>query len=124
MANPNPNRVSGQVTLTIDGERYETAGSSTMLLGGPMREAVEGDNEAGAFKEFPSGSKTTTQLLLKRGLSLTRLRGVDNATVVMVTDIGTAYVVRHAYVAEVIEASFNEGKASLVLGGPPAEDLL
>ena len=53
----NPNQVVGQVNLKIDGAIYPTDGTSSMEIGGTMREPVEGDNDASAFKESTKPAK-------------------------------------------------------------------
>jgi len=119
----NKNRVVGQLKATIDGDLLETDGESEIEIGGAMREAVKGDFQANAFRETTEPSKTTTKLLLKEGLSLSALRATDNATLVLKTDIGKTWIVRGAYVADVISFSTSDGKATVVWGGPPAEEV-
>ena len=119
----NPNRVAGQARIKIDGAILETDGTSTLELGGPTREPVEGDYQAGAFREMTSPAKLETTVLVKAGTRLAQLREIDNATATLETDVGTGYVIRNAYVAEVISFNAGEGKAKLVFQGPPAEEL-
>lgn len=119
----NPNKVFGQAKVTIDGTTYSTSGESSLEIGGTVREAVGGDNEAGAFKETTQPAKLTTSLLYKAGVSLSALRAVDNATVILNCDNGTQWIIRNAYVAEVISFS-QDGKAAVVFQGPPAEEVL
>lgn len=119
----NPNRVAGQATVTVDGDRLETDGSSTLELGGPVRTSVKGDYQAGSFSETQQESKLECSILLKRKTSVAELRKIDDATLTVQTDVGHLWVVRNAYVAEVISVSANEGKAKLVFQGPPAEEL-
>lgn len=120
----NPNRVTGQVKVKVDGDILESDGGSTLELGGPKREAVVGDYQASGFRESVEPSKLTVNLLVKARTSLTALRAIDNATVTMEADTGQTFIVRNAYVAEVISLNTGEGKASLVFQGPPAEELL
>lgn len=117
----NKNQVLGQVKVKIDGDLLETDGQSTIELGGPSREAVEGDYQAGAFKTKTMPSKVEATLLLKAGLDIVALRDIDNATLTIEADIGGTYIVRNAYVAEVISFTTSDGKAKLVFMGPPAE---
>lgn len=119
----NPNRVAGQVTVTLDGDRLETDGSSTLELGGPVRTPVKGDYQAGSFSETEQESKLECSVLLKRKTSVAELRKIDNATLTLKTDVGHLWVVRNAYVADVISISTSDGKAKLVFQGPPAEEL-
>ena len=120
----NPNRVVGQVKVRFDGSILETDGSSTMDIGGPVREAVAGDYQAGAFKEMTKESKCECTILYKSGMSLSAIRAIDNATVTLETDTGGVWIIRNAYVADAISFSGSDGKAKIVFQGPPAEEML
>ena len=120
----NQNRVVGQVKVKIDGALLETDGKSTLELGGPKREAVSGDYQAGAFKEMTEPSKCEVSILVKVGTSLAALRLIDNATLTIETDIGQTYIVANAYVADVISFATGDGTAKIVFQGPPAEEML
>lgn len=119
----NPNQVVGQVKVKIDGATYPTSGESSMEIGGPVREAVEGDFDASAFKQKTSPSKVEVTINYKKGVSLSALRGIDNATVLLEADNGVVWIVRNAYVADVISWS-QDGKGKVVFQGPPAEEML
>lgn len=119
----NPNRVAGQAVITVDGDRLETDGQSTLELGGPVRTAVPGDYQVGSFSEKEQESKMTVSILLKKATRVTDLRRIDNATLTLRTDVGQLWMVRNAYVAEVITINTNDGKAQVVFQGPPAEEL-
>jgi hypothetical protein len=119
----NPNKVVGKCKVTVDGDLLETDGETEMELGGTTREPVVGDNSAGSFREVEAPSKTTTKLLIKQALSLAALRKIDNATLVTKTDVGITFIVRGAYVQDVISFSSSDGKATVVWGGPAAEEV-
>lgn len=119
----NPNRVTGQCRVKADGDIFETDGTSTLELGGTTREPVSGDYQAGAFKEVEKESKLEATILVKRGTRLAYLREIDNATVTMETDTGQTYLIRNAYVAEVVSFNSADGKAKVTFMGPPAEEL-
>lgn len=119
----NPNRVVGQMRVKIDGTSYPTSGESSLEIGGPVREAVAGDYDASAFKESTAPSKAEVTINYKAGISLSALRAIDNATLTMEADTGVTWIVRNAYVADVISFG-QDGKAKLVLQGPPAEEMV
>lgn len=119
----NRNQVLGQVRVKVDGEVLETNGTSTIELGGPVRTPVVGDYQAGAFSETIAPSKVETNLLVKQGTSVASLRTIDNATLTIEADIGRTYIIRGAYVAEVISLTTSEGTAQVVFQGPPAEEV-
>lgn len=119
----NPNQVVGQVTVIVDGQKLPTSGESTLEIGGVTREPVIGDYDASAFRETPMPSKADVTLLNNGKVSLSALRAIDNATLILKTDTGRSWVVRHAYVSE--PPSFGQdGKAKVVFQGPPAEEML
>lgn len=119
----NRNRVAGQARVKIDGEVFETDGTSTMELGGKTREPVDGDYQGGAFKEKIVSSKLECTILLKEGTSIARVRDIDDATCTLELDTGQTWVQRNAYVSETISISTSDGKAKVVFMGPPAEEL-
>lgn len=122
MAN-NKNQVVGQVKVTVNGKKYATSGESSMDIGGTTREAVPGDYDASAFKASTAPAKAEVSLLYKRGVSLAELRDIDDATVVLETDNGTQWIMRHAYVVDVISWS-QDGKAKVVFQSDKAEEVL
>jgi len=119
----NPNRVVGQAKVTIDGITYATSGESTLEIGGPVREAVAGDYDAGSFRETTATAKLETTLLYKGGLSLSALRAADNVTAVLELDNGSSWIIRNGYSADMISFG-QDGKAKVVIQGPPAEEVL
>lgn len=119
----NPNRVAGQATITVDGDKLDTDGQSTLELGGPVRTPVAGDYQAGSFSQKEQESKMEVSILMKGGTRIADLREIDNATLTLRTDTGQHWLVRNAYVSDVISISTSDGKAKVVFQGPPAEEL-
>lgn len=117
------NRVVGQVKVKVDGDIYETDGSTGMEIGGPSREPVTGDYQAGAFKEATNPAKCEVTILYKAGVSLSAVRNITDATLTMECDTGAVWIMRNAYVADVISFSTSDGKAKVVFQGPPAEEM-
>ena len=119
----NRNQVVGQVKVKIDGATYATSGESSMEIGGPVREPVPGDFDAGSFKQTTAPAKCEVTLLYKNGTSLGALRSIDNATVLLEADNGVTWIMRNAYCADVISWQ-QDGKAKVVFQGPPAEEMI
>lgn len=119
----NRNRVLGQVTIEIDGERMPTSGESTLQIGGPQREGVPGDYDAGSFMERTVNSRCVVSLLHKDGLSVAAMRAIDNATLIFKGDNGKTWLIRGAYFAEAGDIG-QDGKVSVTFDGQPAEELL
>jgi hypothetical protein len=117
----NKNKVWGQTKIRVNGLMLDTEGKSTLEMGGIAREAVMADHKAGFFSESTQPSKLTCNVLVTAGVSLSEMQGWDDVTATMEADTGQTYVINHGYVAEVLTVS--EGKAQLVIQGPPAEEI-
>lgn len=118
----NPNRVVGQARVTIDGITYPTSGDTTLELGGAKRDPQKGDYDASAFIETTEPSKVDVSINYKQGVSLSALRAMDNGTVVIAFDTGATWIIRNAYTAEP-PSTGQDGKAKVVIQGPPAEEM-
>ncbi len=119
----NRNQVMGQVTIEIDGERMPTSGESTLQIGGPQRENVPGDFDAGGFMEKTVPSRCVVSLLHRARVSIASMRAIDNATLIMKADTGKTWVVRGAYFVDAGDIG-QDGKVSVTFEGQPAEELL
>lgn len=119
----NRNQVLGQARIKVDGELFETDKQATLDLGGTMREAVQGDYQAGAFTAGTKESKLDCSILLKAGTNVARLRDIDNATITFEADTGQVFIIRNAYSVEPPVINQSEGKAAISFQGPPAEEM-
>lgn len=117
------NQVAGQARVKIDGALLETDGQTKLEIGGPKREAVQGDYQAGNFRESTEPSKVELSILYKEDSELASYRDVTNATINIEYDTGATWVVRGGYYSEVASINQQDGKASLVFMGQPAEQL-
>lgn len=118
------NQVIGQARVKVDSDALETDGSLTLEIGGPKREAVTGDYQAGAFKETTEPAKLTCKILVKAGTSLSDYRRIKNATLTVEFDTGQTWLIRGAYLGDLISVGQSDGKADLVFMGEPAEEVL
>ncbi len=117
----NKNKVWGQTRIRVSGMQLDTEGKSTLELGGTQREAVMADHKAGFFSESTQPSKLTCMVLVTPGVRLDEMRKWDDVTATMEADTGQTYVINHGYTADIVSVS--EGKATLVIQGPPAEEI-
>ena len=119
----NPNQVSGRARVTIDGTLYATAGDVVLELGGNPREHVSGDYGS-AFKvaaEMPA--KLTASLLYKEHVNPTAIHAISNGTITIEFDHGPVWMMRNAYSADLQTIQTTEGKVSIVMQSPPAEQV-
>lgn len=115
------NQIWGQTTVRVDGERFTTAGDSSLDVGGKMRDAVEADNEAGFFTEKTKESRCEFNILVNEDVSLAVINGWDDIVLNFEADTGQTYVITNGYVAETV--SISDGKAKLIVQGPPAQEI-
>lgn len=118
----NPNKVWGQTKIRANGQQLDTEGKSTLEMGGIQREAVQADHKAGFFSESTQPSKLTCMVLVTPSVRLDEMRKWDDITATMEADTGQTYVINHGYTADII--SISEGKATLVIQGPAAEEIV
>lgn len=116
----NPNKVMGQARIRANGQELTTEPKATLELGGIARDSVEADGRAGYFTEKTVPSKLECSVIVTPGLSISALN-FDDATVTFEGDTGQTFVIGHAYSSE--PPSINDGKAKLVIMGPPAEEV-
>ncbi len=117
----NPRKVWGQTRIRANGQQMDCEGKSTLEMGGVVRSAVAADHKAGFFSESTESSKITCMVLVTPGVSIDEMRRWDDITATFECDTGQTFVVNHGYVADNI--SISEGKATLVIQGPPAEEI-
>lgn len=120
----NPNQVAGRAKVTVGGVVLPTAGDTTLDLGGPAREGVDGDYDTGSFKESTKPSKLETSVLSKSGFDPIWFGNIVNETATVEYDNGQTYLVRQAYSEGRPPMGTSDGKAKCVLMGKPAERVL
>lgn len=119
------NRVVGQARVTVSSlGLLDTDGQTTIEIGGPKRDAVQGDYQAGSWRETTEPSKIECSILVKENTSLSAVRAVEDDTITVEFDTGQTFIVRNGYSSEVPSVATNDGKAKIVFGGPPAEEML
>jgi len=118
----NPNQVTGNAKIRIDGASMPVAEKSTVLTpGGVSRTEVKGDYEVGNFMAGNEASKLEFGALTKSSFDPIAFGKIDDATVHIEFDNGSAYVIRHAWAEKAPDANTSDGKASCVMYGQPAE---
>lgn len=117
------NQVVGQARFKIDGALLETDGQTKLEIGGKKREPVMGDFQAGNFRESTEPSKIEVSVLYKEQTDLAAYRDITNSTITLEYDTGAVWVIRGGYYADVASINQQDGKASLVFMGQPAESL-
>lgn len=117
------NQVIKRGKVKIDGQLYETAGNVTLTPGGVTRTPVKGDYTAGAYQESLDESKLEFAALTKAGFNAIAFGRITDATVSIEFDNGLSYVIRDGYAEGPPAISGNDGTATCVLYGQPAEQV-
>ncbi|MFB0874567.1 MULTISPECIES: phage tail tube protein [unclassified Sphingobium] len=120
----NKNQVIGRAKIRVDGQLMETAGDTTLDIGGVTREPVPGDYEAGAFRESSvRPSKLEISVLAKGSFSASAWAAMVDATISVEFDNGRTYVMRSAYSEGAPPLTTSDGKAKAVAYAKPAEEV-
>lgn len=114
-------QIWGETTIRVDGVRYSTDGTSTLDIGGKMREAVEADNEAGFYSQKTKPARVEFSILVNGDISLVTLGAWCDAQVTFEADSGQTYIITPAYTVDTISVS--DGKAKVIMEGPPAQEI-
>lgn len=122
MAN-NPNRVSGRARIKINGAPVPVAGDVTLDIGGPSREAVNGDYDIGGYRETTKESRLEFSVLDKSAFSPSAFAALVNETVAVEFDNGRSFVIRNAWSEGAPQLTTSDGKAKCVMMGPPASEV-
>lgn len=118
------NRVQGRFQIKANGKLLETHPGATLDIGGSTRETVTGANAVHGFKESIKPAKVECEISVKGSTSLAEIRNWDDITVTVESDTGQTWVVSHGWVTEPPTTTDNDGKAKIVIEGPPAEEMI
>lgn len=117
------NQVAGRAKVRINGVLLDTAGETTLELGGAPREPVEGDYTTAFKRGTVKPSKLEVTVLNKATFSAAGFAAIEDATISIEFDTGKSYVMREAYAEDAPPMTTSDGKAKGVLYGRPAEEV-
>lgn len=118
------NRVMGRAQIKANGQMLDSHPGAALDLGGVMRESVIGANGVHGFKESIKQSKLEVEISVKPGTSLAEIQRWDDITTTFEADTGQTYVQSNAWVTDTLSLTDNDGKAKVVIEGPPAEEMM
>ncbi|HLS32163.1 MAG TPA: phage tail tube protein [Brevibacterium sp.] len=114
-------KVTGRVTVKINGETLRSAPGASIQVGGVTREAVPNDQGTVDYRETTAAAEVSATLVHVAETDLIALRDFVGGTVNYETDTGVTYVIGDAFVTELGELS--EGEVEVTFSGNPAEQV-
>jgi hypothetical protein len=118
------NRVMGRAQIKADGKIFDSHRGATLDIGGVSRESVVGANKVHGFKEAVKQAKIELEISIKAGTSLAEIGRWDDVTVTFEADTGQTWVLSNGWVTEPPTLTDSDGKAKIVIEGPPAEEMM
>ena len=118
------NRVMGRAQIKVNGQMLDTLPGASMDIGGVGRKTVTGANKVLGFQEEPRPSKLECEIAVKVGTSLAAMGRWEDVTVSFEADTGQTYVIANGWCLDPPSATDNDGKAKIVIEGPPAEEMM
>jgi hypothetical protein len=118
------NRVMGKAQIKANGRIFDTHPGATLDIGGISRESVVGANSVHGFKEAVKQSKVEFEISVKGDTSLAEIGRWDDITVTFEVDTGQTWVISNGWVLDPPTLTDNDGKAKVVIEGPPAEEMV
>lgn len=118
------NRVMGRAQVKANGSMLDTMPGASLDIGGVSRKTVTGGSKVLGFQEEPKPSKLEVEIAVKAGTSLAEIARWDDITATFEADTGQTYVISNAWVTEPPTVVDNDGKAKIVIEGPPAEEMM
>lgn len=118
------NRVMGKAQIKANGSLLETHPGASLDIGGPTRATVSGANAIHGYQETVAPSKLECEISVKEGTSLVAIRNWSDVTFTFEADTGQTWVVSNGWSTTPPTATDNDGKAKIVIEGPPAEEIL
>lgn len=117
------NRVMGKAQIKADGQLLDTLPGATLDIGGETRTTVVGANRVLGFTGAVAQSKLECEIAVKAQTSLAAIGRWEDLTVTFEADTGQTWVISHGWVTNPPTTTDNDGKAKVVIEGPPAEEM-
>ncbi|GBQ32279.1 phage tail protein [Gluconacetobacter azotocaptans] len=101
--------LSGQATLTINGEVFNIVGEAQHQASGPVNETLKGQSAVEGFSTMPGEGFIQATLRDRPDFDATSLQGASSLTVVMVKVNGQIVTAVNAWQTERINVNTQEG---------------
>lgn len=117
-------RLVGKALVKVSGKTLATLPGAKLDPGGKVRTTVVGANGVLGYTESYRQSKLECEIGFGDQTSLKEINDWDDATVSFECDTGQTYVISHGWSTEPPVLTDNEGKAPVVIEGPPAQEMM
>lgn len=94
---PDPNRIAGTASITVDGRAYSIAGEGTYRVSAAKRETLTGQDGVHGYSEMPSAGKISWKGRDSGALSIGALDNAADATVVLSLANGKTIIGRNMW---------------------------
>lgn len=113
-------KLSGRVTIRVNGDALRTQEGASLDIGGAMREPVTNDQGTVDYVEKIKHAQVRCSVSHTRDFDLIALRdGTLDASISFEADNGAVWVVPNAFVTEIGEIS--SGRVDVTFAGNPAQ---
>lgn len=116
-------KVTSRITIKRDGEVLLNKAGFSFRAGGIQRESVVGDNGVHGFVETIMPARLAGNLTHTEQQSLEQYGSISDATIMVETNSGQAYVMRNAWQTDAPELSTGSGEVGVAYESQPAERL-
>lgn len=94
------NKLTGRVTITLNGQRYDSKPGASLKLAGVNRAPVVTDAGVAGFTEEPTAAECSFTMPHSAKVSITEIHAMTETNLVFKTDTGKTYVLEKAWSAE------------------------
>ncbi|HEX5276489.1 MAG TPA: phage tail tube protein [Fluviicoccus sp.] len=94
------NKLTGRVTITLNGKRYDSKPGASLKLAGVNRNPVITDAGVAGYTEEPTAAECSFTIPHSANVSITEIHAMTEANLVFKTDTGKTYVLENAWCAE------------------------
>lgn len=116
-------KLLGRALIKSNGNTLATLPGAKLDPGGKTRTSVVGAHGVLGFTEAIRQSKLECEIAYSARTSLQEIIDWEDVTVEYQCDTGQSYVISHGWSTEPPTITDNEGKAPIVIEGPPAEEI-
>lgn len=114
-------KVTGRITVKVDGDILLNKSGWTLNTGGVNRNPITGDTGVHGYAEETVAPSISGNISHTDQVDLMTLAAITDATVLFETDTGQSYVMRDAWLENPPELTAGEGETALTFRGMTVE---
>lgn len=113
----------GRAVIKANGKIIDSNKGATLDVGGVMRTSSTTSGGQVNFTEEVKPSRLECSVDHTAAVSIDELRAIADATINVETDVGSTYVINHAFLVEPPKTGDQDGVIQLIFEGQPAEEM-